>query len=334
MSIDSSKLAVILQGPLKEGALDIAARAIQSVRNYLPRAQIILSTTDDSADISYEGVQCVADTSARHFEDVNDSINNVNKLICSVANGMALVTREYSLKLRTDHVLYSDALLDLIGDEQPASLLGARIGVSNLFQRNPVKLCYLFHLSDTLQFGRTDDLRRLWAIGPLPADFVYRTAGPRINPIGTFQGYTSFRLLPEQAILLRFIQTCGVGLDLEHISDTRFNLFCAWEDVLLNNFEVHDWQGLGVTPPERFLSAPYAPETILTSRDMRNMRARSSRRHRVERYLHLLLNKYALCWFRRRWLISVSSLLLFSISPRIAIAARDIYRRLCGARRT
>ncbi len=334
MSIDSSRLTVIIQGRLKDGPIDIAARAIESVQHYLPGAQIILSTTDDSTDVSFEGVQCVADASAVHFEDANGNINNVNKLICTVANGLALATREYSLKLRTDHVLCSNVILTLMGNEQPANLLAERVGVSNLFQRNPIKLCYLFHLSDTLQFGRTEDLRRLWNIGSLPAEFVYLAGGPRINPIGTFQGYTSFRLLPEQAILLRFLKTCGLGLDLEHISDTRFDLFCAWEDLLLDNFEVHDWQNLGVTPPARFLTDPYSPETILTAADMRNLRARRSKQHRARRYLHLRLNKYALCWFRRRWLVSVASLLLFSFSPRIAIAARATYRRFCGALRT
>ncbi|WLH90423.1 WavE lipopolysaccharide synthesis family protein [Pseudomonas sp. FP453] len=334
MSIDASRLTVILQGRLKDGPVDIAARAIESVRQHLPGAQIILSTTDDCTAVSFDGVQCVADASAVHFADASGNINNVNKLISTVANGLALATREYSLKLRTDHVLCSNALLALMGDEQPASLLGARIGVSNLFLRNPIKLCYLFHLSDTLQFGRTDDLRRLWNIGPLPAEFVYLAGGPRINPIGTFQGYTSFRLLPEQAILLRFLQTCGQALDLDHISHTRFDLFCAWEDLLLDNFEVHDWQSLGVTPPQRFLTEPYAPETILTGADLHSLRARRTKRHKAGRYLHLLLNKYLLCWFRRRWLVSVSSLLLFSFSPRMAIAARTAYRRFCEAGRT
>ncbi|NBF00810.1 hypothetical protein GV819_00750 [Pseudomonas sp. Fl5BN2] len=314
--------------------MDIAARAIQSVRRYLPDAQIILSTTDDCTHVSFESVQCVTDTSASHFDDVNGNINNVNKLIATVANGLALVEREYSLKLRTDHVLHSDALLALMGDEQPANLLGARVSVSNLFLRNPTRLCYLFHLSDTLQFGRSDDLRKLWNLGPLAADFVYLAGGPRVNPLGTFQGYTAFRLLPEQAILLRFIHTCGMSLDLEHISHSRFDLFCAWEDLLLDNFEVHDWQSLGVTPPTRFLSAPYAPKSIITARDMRTLRMHRSKPHRARRYLHLLLNKYALCWFRRRWLVSVSSLLLFSFSPNVATAARDTYRRLTGAQRS
>src|SRR5690606_15050214 len=113
---------------------------------------------------------------------------------------------------------------------------GRRIGISNLFLRNPCRIPYLFHLSDTLQFGRTEDLRRLWSIGPLPADFLYLERGPRINPIGTFQGFTSFRLLPEQAIFLRFVQKSGLEVDLGHISHTTFALFRAWEDLLADNF--------------------------------------------------------------------------------------------------
>lgn len=334
MSIDSRQLTVILQGPMFEAGEDIAARAIQSVQMYMPEAQIILSTTDSNTCPQIKGVQWVGDASASHFDDVNGNVNNVNKLISTMVNGLAIAEREYCLKLRTDHVLCSAALLEHIGSALSGRLFAGRIGVSNLFLRNPTKLTYLFHLSDTLQFGRAEDLRRLWGIGPIPADFVYLEHGPRTNPFGTFQGYTSFRLLPEQAIFLRFAQKNGLAVDLSHISNTSFELFSAWEDLLLDNFEVYDWQRLGVIPPERFLSRPYVPESILTECDVNNMRSHRSPRHRALRYAHLLLNKYVLCWFRQRWLVSVASLLLFSFSPKTAIATRDLYRHLTGARRT
>ncbi|WP_235375709.1 WavE lipopolysaccharide synthesis family protein [Pseudomonas aeruginosa] len=333
MSIDSRQLTVILQGPLSEAGVDIATRAFQSVQQYLPQAQIILSTTDSDARPQIEGAQWVEGSSAPHFDDINGNINNVNKLITTMANGLALAEREYCLKLRTDHVLFSDVLLTLMGTDLPAQLFGACIGVSNLFLRNPTKLPYLFHLTDTLQFGRTEDLRKLWSIGTLPADYVYLKKGPRTNPIGTFQGYTSFRLLPEQAIFLRFAQKNGLALDLAHISHTTFRLFSAWEDLLLDNFDVHDWKNLGVLPPARFLSRPYAPESVMTERDVRRMRAHRSCWSKALRYAQLLLNKYVLCGFRRRWLVSAASLLLFSFAPEKAITARNLYRRLTGAQR-
>ncbi len=333
MSIDSRQLAVVLQGPLRDAGVDIAMRAIQSVRQHLPGAQIILSTTDDGGRLPLENVHWVADSSALHFDDVNGNVNNVNKLISTVANGLVLAEREYCLKLRTDHVLSSDAVLAQMGTEHEAMLFGRRIGISNLFLRNPCRIPYLFHLSDTLQFGRTEDLRRLWSIGPLPADFLYLERGPRINPIGTFQGFTSFRLLPEQAIFLRFVQKSGLEVDLGHISHTTFALFRAWEDLLADNFEVHDWQTLGVEPPSRFLSRPYSPESVMTERDLLKLRERRSPWHRRLRYARLLSSQYVLCWFHRRWLVSVASLLLFSLVPGFAVVVRNCYRRLTGAAR-
>ncbi|MBD9501238.1 hypothetical protein IB256_10680 [Pseudomonas sp. PDM17] len=333
MSIDSSQLTVLLQGPLREAGEDIAGRAIESIREHLPRAQIVLSTTDTGPMPTYEDVLVVVDHSAVHLNDVNGNVNNVNKLISSMANGLAVVEREYCLKLRTDHLVLGDRVLSLLGEGQKAQLFGERISVSNLFLRNPIRLSYLFHLTDTLQFGRTQDLRRLWNIGALPPDYVYLRDGPRTNPIGTFQGFTSFRLLPEQAIFLRFAQLSGLQLDLPHISYTSYALFCAWEDLLAENFEVHDWHRLMILPPKRFLSRPYSPESVMTRSELQSLRKRRAPRQRALRYAHLLINKYLLCWFRRRWLVSVASLLLFSLSSEIAMNARELYRRLTGARR-
>ncbi len=333
MSITSRQLTVLLQGPLSDGVADLAGRAIESVRRYLPDAQIVLATTDISRSPSYEGVVVVADGSAAQFEDVNGNVNNVNKLISTMINGLARVEREYCLKLRTDHVLCSDAVLARIGGQASAKFFAERVGVSNLFLRNPCKVPYLFHLTDTLQFGRTEDLRKLWGSELIPKDFLYRSGGPRTNPIGTFQGFTSFRLLPEQAIFLRFAQRNGLRLDLEHISHTSFELFSAWEELLLENFELHDWQSLGVEPPGRFLSAPYAPESLMTEQDMHILRTQRSPSQKALRYADLLINKYLLCWFHRRWLVSVASLVLFSFSSSAAVTVRNFYRRVNGAGR-
>ncbi|WP_172419158.1 WavE lipopolysaccharide synthesis family protein [Pseudomonas nitroreducens] len=333
MTIDSSQLTVLLQGPLCEGDVDIAGRAIASIRAHLPRAQIVLSTTDMGPTPEHAGMVAVADGSASRFDDVNGNANNVNKLISTMVNGLALAEREYCLKLRTDHVVQGDRILALLGNAPKAKLFGERVSVSNLFLRNPTRLSYLFHLTDTLQFGRTDDLRKLWSIGELQADFVYLKHGPRINPIGNFQGYTSFRLLPEQAIFLRFAQSNGLDLDLPHISYTSFALFSAWEDLLVDNFDVHDWHSLAILPPKRFLSRPYAPETIMTAAEQRTLRSRRAPRQKALRYAHLLANKYLFCWLHRRWLVSVASLLLFSLSSDLAIDARKFYRRLTEASR-
>jgi hypothetical protein len=62
-----------------------------------------------------------------------------------------------------------------------------------------------------------------------------------------FLSFPGFREEPHVRATPRF--ACGLKLDLEHVSHTRFDLFCAWEDLLLGNFNVHDWQRLGIVPP-------------------------------------------------------------------------------------
>ncbi|WP_454866428.1 WavE lipopolysaccharide synthesis family protein [Pseudomonas umsongensis] len=340
MTVDlcSQDVSVVIQGAIFENGVNIAEQVVGSVRKWLPDAQIILCTHDDLPQLSFVDVTLVKAVPANSFVDINGNCNNVNKLIASMTSGLELATREYCIKLRTDHVLVDGSMLCCIAamasNAEKAQLFHRKIGVSNLFLRNPLKMPYLFHLTDTLQYGRTEDLRKLWSIGQLPENFLYLQNGPRINPIGTFQGFTSFRLLPEQAIFLRFAQKNGLALDLEHISHTSFKLFNAWEELLLNNFEVHDWQSLGVVPPARFLSRPYASESVIAGFDVGKMRAHRLPRHRALRYARLLLNKYLLCWFNCRWLVSVASLLLFSFSPKIAIASRNRYRRFTGAGRT
>lgn len=334
-SLDSRDVTVVIQGPVLDGASNIADAAIRAVRTCLPDAEIILSIQGDQPAFSCEGVTVVRSEPCAHFSDINGNTNNVNKLIASMQCGLQAASREYCLKLRTDHLLVDASIIACLRAvaEAPALLFSRRIGVSNLFLRDPCKLPYLFHLTDTLQFGRTDDLRKLWDIGRLPGDYVYSPRGPRTNPLGTFQGYTAFRLLPEQAIFLRFAQKHGLALDLAHISHTSFKLMVAWEDLLVDNFEVFDWQGLGVTPPARFLSGPYVPASIMAPRDLHRLRACRSLRHRRQRYMRLLLNKYVLCWFSRRWLVSASSLLLFSFCPQAAVYVRRFYRGLTGAQR-
>lgn len=336
-SLHSQHVSVVIQGPIFDGSSNVAEEAIRSVREYLPYAEIILSTQDDQVPVFFEGVIVVREKAMLPFLDVNGNYNNVNKLISSVVAGLRLATRKFSIKLRTDHVLTGDAIIDCIRsiecEKKEADFFTRRIGVSNLFLRNPCKVPYLFHLTDTVQFGRTEDLLKLWSIDPLADDFVYLKSGPRINPVGTFQGYTSFRLLPEQAIVLGFLQKNGLVFDLDHISHTSFYLFDAWERILLENFKVHNWESLGILPPGRFLTAPYSPKSVLTEKDMARLEIGCSGTSKMLRYSYLLINKYLLCWFRRRWLVSVLSLLLFSFFPKSAAAVRDTYRKFTGARR-
>lgn len=336
MSIDSKQLSIVIQGPLFEGGQCVARKAVESARAAYPNAQIILSTSE-AVDFSVEGLEIVEHASPLPFEDVNGQANNVNKLLASVNAGLARATREFCLKLRTDHVVCNDAIIGILQALESrlssTSYFKRPVGVSNLFLRNPCKVPYLFHLTDTVQFGRTEDLRLFWRGDELSADFVFLERGPRLNPIGTFQGYTAFRLLPEQSLMLRFLAARGVSIDLKHISHSPYRLFRLWERVLVENFKVYNWSDLGVLPPARFFTAPYSPRSILTAKDYSRLERRRAGVYSVVRYTRLLSNKYVVCWLRRRWIVSTASLLVFSFLPRYAHRLRDMYRKVTGARR-
>ena len=337
--ISSAEVAVVIQGPLYDGIENIVQRSIDSIQQYLPGAEIIISTTDKKSDLIMQGVKLIYSPPPPVFKDINGGINNVNRLILSVQAGLSAVTRRYAIKLRTDHHFESANILNFLEnieqDTGKASLFSAPVGLTNLFLRNSVKIPYLFHLSDTIQFGRTEDLQRIWAIDLVTKDEIVLKDGPRVNPFGTFQGYTSFRLLPEQSICLRFLTANGFSLDLKHSSHTSYFLLWNWEKILCRNFKVYDWFALGIKPPERFLTAAYSPSSVMSHTDFNRLKLKADsagNRYWYQRYVRLLVNKYLLCWFNHRWLISSASLLLFTCSPRIAIKVRFIFRKVTHAR--
>jgi hypothetical protein len=329
---------VVIQGPLYAGMENIAQSAVESVRQHLPEAEIIVSLTDSETSCEIDGAKLIYTPPPIVFDDINGNINNVNKLIISVQSGLSVATRKYVIKTRSDHRFESDAVLTLLHEiEQNAGepdLFSVPVGLTNLFLRNPVKTPYLFHLSDTVQFGRTEDLQHIWAIDLVTKGEVTLKNGPRINPLGTFQGYTIFRLVPEQSVCLKFLATKGLNFKLKHSSHTSLVLLLAWEKILTRNFRVYDWSLLGIKPPDRFLTAAYSPNSIMSQADFNLLRAKTDgvgQEYWSRRYARLLINKYLLCWFNRRWLVSSASLLLFTCSPNFARKVKCMFRKATSA---
>jgi len=336
--ISSAEVAVVIQGPLYAGMENIVQGSIESVQQHLPDAEIIVSTTDNLSNLVIEGAKLIYSPPPAVFEDINGNFNNVNKLIISMQSGLLEVTRKYVIKIRTDHQFENDIVLTLLHEmEQDAgipSLFSSPIGLTNLFLRNSVKIPYLFHLSDTVQFGRTEDLKQIWAIGLVTKEEVILRDGPRMMPFGTFQGYTEFRLVPEQSICLKFLATKGHHLELKHSSHTSLELLLVWDKILTSNFRVYDWSSLGIKPPDRFLTAAYSPNSVMSHADFNRLSAKADsvgQQYWHQRYARLLINKYLLCWFNRRWLVSSASLLLFTCAPNFARKVRSMFRKATRA---
>ncbi|GHD21420.1 WavE lipopolysaccharide synthesis family protein [Tianweitania populi] len=170
-SIANEDVTIVMQGGLG-GEWDIRYSA-RYLREVMPGVKIILATQktsaksfDDGSD--FDAVILTQDPGPLPSVKLVGAPHNVNRQIVSSAAGLAAVTTPYAMKLRTDSYLSSRRAVELWsrwGEANPGPRQKgqARILVMSLFSLNPhydERLCY--HLSDFMQFGRTEDLRAFW----------------------------------------------------------------------------------------------------------------------------------------------------------------------------
>ncbi len=106
--IDSKEISVVIQGPVHGAEHDLPELqwtkiAADSVRHYLPKSEIILSTWQevDPKFIKYD--KLVVNVEPPTIKNLPPNINpNLNRLICTTANGIKASSREYVLKMRSD----------------------------------------------------------------------------------------------------------------------------------------------------------------------------------------------------------------------------------------
>ena len=107
IEMDGANISVVLQGAVDA---EICTQIVKSVRLYLPRAEIVLSTWDgtDVGAMDYDVLVMNEDPGALKSlyrgskEYVN---NNINRQIVSTRNGIRRASREYVMKLRSDSVV-------------------------------------------------------------------------------------------------------------------------------------------------------------------------------------------------------------------------------------
>lgn len=331
--ISSDNISVVIQGPLyrvsKQG--DLALHSIASIRKHLPKAEIIISTWENenvkglNADVIAFSDQPVS------FLDANGNENNILKQIVSTRKGIDIANRPYVLKFRANHLLLNANIARV--RNYPSNLAETRqqlfkqpVTVTNLFIRNPIKIPMLFHLSDLIQFGRQEDLVNLWSSRLPDAKDIFLPANAHSSIFGNFMGYTSLRQVPEQTIMLTWLEKQGYRIDLPNVCYTNYQLCKLWEMLLIENFLVLDWQRSGIQFPSRFHRSFYTNNSNYTEKDLFAIRHRLAGRFYPLRYLGVLINKYISCWFNFSYLHSVASVLLFALSPKFAKKIRHFYR--------
>lgn len=247
MGIAAPRVSVVIAGPINRKCnakgRSITALALDSIRQHMPGAEIVLSTWDheDTQGLEYDRLVLQPDPGSFSLEHCDGSPfeNNVNRMIVAVRGGVAAASRELVMRLRTDCMLTSASAVNLFGkwgsQSRFGSFVSARILICNLFTRDPTmhipRHGYLpHHPSDIFHFGLRDDVALLWAAPLITADEQkWRIC---ISP-ATGQPYKWYRLAPEQHIWLHFVRrfqpiVCDhlSHVHSESVADT-FRLFAA-----------------------------------------------------------------------------------------------------------
>jgi hypothetical protein len=158
--IDSKKISVVVSGPIlgtKDEPKCFTQKACESVRKFLPDAELILSTWEDS---DCEGITCDILIKSK---DPGKCFKNINRQICSRLAGLKAVNREYVLAIRSESEIINLDFIDMI---DKYTLHGGEFGflenriVTQAFF--PASRMGLFHMGDWYFWGHTKDVLEFW----------------------------------------------------------------------------------------------------------------------------------------------------------------------------
>lgn len=163
--ISSQEISVVVQGAiLREG--DMTKRCCESVRRFLPGAEIILSTWEGQ---NVDGISCdicimnqdpgAVSLLFKNYGEIKKS--NINRQIVSSYKGVEFASRKYVMKLRSDTVLLGSTIINIINEKFCES-------EQRIMCFEPINPIYIndgvYGVCDFWFFGLKDSMRKLWNI--------------------------------------------------------------------------------------------------------------------------------------------------------------------------
>ena len=221
--INPKYISVIVQGAIT----NYTKLCLESVRKYLPGAEIILSTWDDSNidRLDYDVVIFNKDPGALSYTDKkNSKLNNINRQIVSTIAGVKKSKRKYILKFRSDFILKNNNFLkyfDLYGKNagNEYKIFQHKILTCTNFTRAGSALNgrLLFHPSDMILFGLRDDLLNLFDI-PQQTNFE--------NDKIIIDKVKQLKYVPEQYLWISCLRKNGHVINYDGMPNNNIEL---WE---------------------------------------------------------------------------------------------------------
>lgn len=252
-AIKYNDISVVVQGAVHDK--DSTKKCLNSVRKYLPDAEIILSTWEgsDVSDLEYDKVVYSKDPGCYFCDDLLNVPLNLNRQIVSTQNGLKEASRKYVLKLRTDFYLLNDNFLkywdkfSLQNDEY--RLFSHRLIVSSIYSREysyTTKRPILFHPSDFFIFGLNEDMKKYLGETRLATD--EELGGWRFKYPNRLPYYQStHRYTAEQYICFSCVKKYFPEILYEDWTDYNSTNLAQSQKFMANNFIFLDVEQSGIT---------------------------------------------------------------------------------------
>jgi hypothetical protein len=257
-------ISVVVQGkvfgePGDSYENQLTMQCLESIRNFMPKAEIILSTWvgTDVSHLDFDQVIYNEDPGAVAYSDFEPNyLNNNNRQIVSTINGLKAAGNRYAIKMRGD-CKFNDTDFTNYLKEYPRgekyAFFKSRIVIPIKYSRNPRRIAQLIHPSDIFQVGLLEDLINLWDI-PLQPEPATTRAFPletRIFNNALTSGLHRMKFGAEQYIWYAFCKKQGLDLELKHFSHIPPGKILASEQSIINNFVIQDSYLLGINLPKK-----------------------------------------------------------------------------------
>ena len=253
-----------------QGAIDAERTfyCLKSIRKYLPRAEIILSTWENSHvnNLDYDLLLLNQDPGGFKHDfalyNISRSMNNFNRQLVSSKSGISAASRKYCLKLRSDLILNNSNFLNYwdkfnIRDEE-YKIFKHRVFCSSIYSREyscqggkgfPTP----FHPSDFWLFGLTEDIKDYFVDCRLQNskegsnwNFKYPNRCPYVTPL--------WRFAPEQFFCVNWAKKYYPKLQFEDWSDWNPENIELSNNIIYNNFVFLGLEESGIFSEKHFYS--------------------------------------------------------------------------------
>jgi len=250
--IDSKDISIVVQGAIeKENTL----HCLKSVMEYLPGAEIILSTWKGSeikglpCDILIENDDPGAVIASPKF----NYLNNINRQLVSTVEGLKKCNKKFAMKIRSDNVLTSANFLDYF-NKFPArcdkfKLFQSRAIVATLFSRKFFGIPTPFRISDWFMFGLAEDIKKFYFnITPIiePAFSNYFADDRLLELKGYPSPYHYHQYTTEQYYPLNCFQKFFPEIKMKDLADFNEENITQSDICLANNFIFLEYKQHGI----------------------------------------------------------------------------------------